>query len=98
MILAIQRAYYLRAMNPSDLETLEALADELDLNRALFLSDLRSAETELEFQRQIALTRSSPIRGFPGLALENSGQFRSVCLDYKNHETTLQHLQSLTAS
>ena len=42
MIFAIQRAYYLRAMNPSDLETLEALADELDLNRALFQSDLRS--------------------------------------------------------
>ncbi len=98
MIFAIQRAYYLRAMNPSDLETLEALADELDLNRALFQSDLRSAETELEFQRQIALTRSSPIRGFPALALEDSGQLRSVCLDYKSHETTLQHLQALTAS
>ncbi len=98
MIFAIQRAYYLRAMNPSDLETLEALADELDLNRALFQSDLRSAETELEFQRQITLARNSPIRGFPALALEDSGQFRSVCLDYKSHETTLQHLRTLTAS
>ncbi len=98
MIFAIQRAYYLRAMNPSDLESLVALADELDLDRALFQSDLRSAETELEFQRQIALTRSSPIRGFPALALEDSGQFTSVCLDYKSHETTLQLLQTLTAS
>ena len=98
MIFAIQRAYYLRAMNPSELETLEALADELDLDRALFESDLRSAETELEFQRQIALARSSPIRGFPALALDDDDQLRLVGLDYKSHEMTLQHLQTLTES
>ena len=98
MIFAIQRAYYLRAMNPSDLETLEALAEELDLDPTLFQTDLRSAETELEFQRQIAFTRSSPVRGFPALALEGGDQLRSVHLDYRSHESTLQHLQTLTES
>jgi putative protein-disulfide isomerase len=32
MIDAIQQAYYLRAMNPSDLETLETLAEEINLD------------------------------------------------------------------
>ena len=98
MIFAIQRAYYLRAMNPSDLEILEALAEELDLDPTLFQIDLRSAETELEFQGQIAFTRSSPVRGFPALALDDGDHVRSVCLDYKSHETTLQHLHTLTES
>ena len=44
MIDAIQRAYYLRAMNPSDLETLEALAEELGLDAERFAAEIRSAE------------------------------------------------------
>lgn len=98
MILAIQRAYYLRAMNPSDLETLEALANELNLDSAHFKSDLRSVETESELQRQIALTRASPVRGFPGLALATGGKLAAVRLDYRDHNTTLQHLEALIIS
>ena len=45
MIDAIQQAYYLRAMNPSDNSTLINLAEELGLNRHQFAADLRSPET-----------------------------------------------------
>ena len=92
MILAIQQAYYSRAMNPSDTETLETLAEELNLDSDRFVADLRSPDTEAELQRQLAFTRRSPINGFPGLALGNGDQLTSVRLDYKDHTETLKHL------
>ena len=96
MILAIQEAYYLRAMNPSDTNTLELLGDELKLEPDRFRSDLHSHETRSQLQRQVAFTRSSPISGFPSLALGNGEQLTAVRLDYKDHEETLKHLATLT--
>ena len=95
MILAIQEAYYLRAMNPSDTEMLEVLASELNLDLDRFNSDLHSLETESELQRQVAFARSSPISGFPALAICIGDQLTPVRLDYKDHKETLQHLQAL---
>ena len=92
MILAIQQAYYSRAMNPSDTETLETLAEELNLDSNRFVADLHSPDTEAELQRQLAFTRRSPITGFPGLALGNDDQLTPVRLDYKDHTETLKHL------
>ena len=96
MILAIQEAYYLRAMNPSDTETLEALAAEMNLDSDRFRSDLNSQETESELQRQVAFARRSPIAGFPSLALRTDENLIPVPLNYRDHEETLQHLDALT--
>jgi len=95
MTLAIQEAYYLRAMNPSDTNTLELLAIELKLDSRRFRSDLHSHETESELQRQVAFARSSPINGLPSLALGSGEQLTAVRLDYKDHEETLKHLAML---
>lgn len=92
MILAIQEAYYLRAMNPSDTDTLEALAGELKLNASRFRADLGSADTEAELQRQLAFTRRSPINGLPALALGRGDQLTLLRLNYKDHTETLEHL------
>lgn len=68
---AIQRAYYLEARNPSDLETLREIAGEirppLDLER--FARDLESQETEWNFQRDLSWSQRRGIRGFPTLLL-----------------------------
>ena len=95
MTLAIQEAYYLRAMNPSNTNTLELLAVEIKLDSHRFRSDLHSHETESELQRQIAFARSSPIKGFPSLALGSGEQLTAVHLDYKDYEETLKHLAML---
>jgi putative protein-disulfide isomerase len=95
MILAIQEAYYLRAMNPSDVETLVTLAKELLLNEEEFVQDIKSTETEEEFQRQLDFTRRSPISGFPSLAIEVNDQLVPVVQDYKSHNKTLQHIATL---
>lgn len=92
MIDAIQRAYYLRAMNPSDNTTLITLAGELGLDSERFTSDLSSAATEKKLQDDISCTRSSPIQGFPSLALELDGQKVAIVQDYNSHQRSLDDI------
>ena len=89
MIEAIQRAYYLRAMNPSDISTLTTLAKEIGLDEPKFEQDINSPNTELELQRQIQFVRNSPCRGFPGLLLKLNGKLFSIEVDYLNAQNTL---------
>ena len=95
MILAIQTAYYLQASNPSDLDTLQRLAEKLDLDAALFEKDIRSPEIEEELQRQLGFTRRAQVSGFPSLALEVAGQLAPLTVDYKSYEKTLQEIEQL---
>jgi putative protein-disulfide isomerase len=95
MINAIQHAYYLRAMNPSDVSTLEALADELQLNAGQFAGDIRSPRLETELQRQIRCARQAPIQGFPSLVLERDDKLIPVQLDYHHAQITLDQLKQL---
>jgi putative protein-disulfide isomerase len=97
MTAAIQQAYYLRAMNPSDIETLVTLAEELHLDTQKFAQDLESKWLEQEFERQLEFTRRSPTSGFPSLAIDLDGQLTAVVQDYRSHITTLEHITSLLA-
>lgn len=94
MIEAIQRAYYLRAMNPSEPETLADLADELGLDREQFESDLGSAETETEFRRQLLLRAELYVRSFPSLVLEHASGRSLIKHDYHDFRATLGQIQS----
>lgn len=82
MIDAVQRAYYLRALNPSDVSVLIQLAAELGLDHSRFERDLLSAETQAEFERQMKLARSLPIDGFPSLVLSMDDQVLKIEVDY----------------
>ncbi len=97
MIDAIQRAYYLRAMNPSVLPTVQLLAEELRLNTRQFAADISSTGVDQELQRQVRFARQSPISGFPSLALELHGELLPVKLDYESEKVTLDHLKELCA-
>jgi len=97
MILAIQKAYYLRAMNPSDNETLVLLADELQLDARKFAADMISNGLEQELRRQLDFARRSPISGYPSLVIELNGQLTPVTQDYTSHEKTLEHIALLVA-
>lgn len=95
MIDAIQRAYYLRAMNPSDLDTLEMLAGELGLDTDRFATDLRSPAIEAKLQRKVGFARRSPIDGFPSLVLKTGAQTTAVARDYRDCQPTLDHIDEL---
>ena len=96
MILSIQKAYYLRAMNPSDEDTLVMLADELGMDSHRFRSNLLSEETNRELQAQISRARSWQVPGLPSLMLEIDDSVRHVPLDYRDHQVTLTALHAMT--
>ncbi len=95
MILAIQRAYYLQARNPSDISTLVDLAVELGLDRARFAAELSGDAVAGLLHDDLALARSAPINGFPGLALQTAAGLQPVQIDYIDAAPMLAQIQAL---
>ena len=95
MILAIQRAYYLNAQNPSNIDTLVDLAVELSLNSRLFRSALESEDTEKLFKRQRSLARYLEADGFPSLRLKLEDNVYPITVDYQDYRVSLDQIQSL---
>lgn len=93
MIEAIQRAYYLRAMNPSDVSTLIILAGELELDEKKFVDDISSLQTEQELQQQIQFVRDTPNRGFPSLLLKQNETLIPVEVNYRDAQATLATIE-----
>ncbi len=94
MIETIQRAYYQRALNPSDRSTLIALAGELGLDTERFGLLLDHPEIQAELARQIAMTRERGVSGFPTLMLETDGQWRPIVVDYHQSDVILRQLST----
>jgi putative protein-disulfide isomerase len=93
MIEAIQKAYYLRAMNPSDPLVLADLAGEIGLNRSKFMEDLVSEETEASLRTQLGLRDQLMVRSFPSLVLKHGSVFTRIAHDYQDDRTTLTAIQ-----
>ena len=89
MIDAIQRAYYLRAMNPSNDDTLLSLAGELGLDEDRFAQDLTDPKTHLALLREIKLARTMGVTTFPSLLLLLGNQRVQIPHDYHSPEPTL---------
>ena len=95
MILALQQAYYLRALNPSDQSTHRLLAQELHLDVDKFTRDLNSEALEQAFVEQLNFARSLPIQGFPSMVLQQGDRLHSIVLDYKNHRGALAQVKEV---
>lgn len=103
MIDAIQRAYYLRALNPSDSDILVRLAEELsqqspELDSEKFRRDLESPAIEQELQRQIALARALSHEGFPSIVLEHNGKRHSIVREYQDCDLVLADIQRILSN
>ena len=94
MIESIQNAYYLRALNPSDPLILASLADELGLDKGLFMKDFGSAQTEAELARQLLLRDRLRVRSFPSLVLEHYSAVIQIRHDYQDYRVSLAEIQS----
>jgi len=95
MIHAIQKAYYLRAMNPSDDKTLVTLAQELNLDTVRFSQDLNNPDTRRELHRQIQFSQQLGAQGFPSLFLKTGKQTHPVQLDYLSADVVLEDIHLL---
>lgn len=97
MILAIQQAYYLRAMNPSDDATLIQLAQELGLDVDQFAAELHSDATQQRLREQMQLAQGMPINGFPSLVLKTGLGQVAIALDYRSAAAILQAIDQMLA-
>jgi putative protein-disulfide isomerase len=95
MIDAIQHAYYLRAMNPSDNTILIKLAGELGLDVQQFSVDLVSMEIEEELEENFTLRRNLGVREFPSLVLAQEKHLDPVDVNYKSHLAMLEAICGL---
>ena len=97
MVEAIQKAYYLRAMNPSDYEVLVQLAEELGLRKARFEHDLLSSDTEQALYQDLDLRSQLGVRSFPSLVLAHGDNLSMIDHDYHKVEPTLARIDTCLA-
>ncbi len=84
MLTAIQHAYYLQAKNPSNLDTLQALAVDIGLDGYDFLQKLKSQSVDEQLMVEINKMRSLPINGFPALVLVKEQLLIPIPIDYQD--------------
>lgn len=98
MIAAIQRAYYLQARNPSDRDTLIALAGELGLSGSAFAALLDAADTQDTLAAEIGTARRLGADSFPSLRLAVGGRVWPIAVDYTDPSTMRDAVHALTGS
>lgn len=92
MTRAIQVAYYTRALNPSEDETLIGLAAELGLDTTRFALDLKAPDVQEELEAEIALTRSLDVESFPSLVMETGTGPHPIAVDYLDSTPMLERI------
>ena len=93
MTYAIQRAYYLQARNPSDEQTLVALADEINLNVKQFHEDLLSDRINQQLLAEITKARQLQLDSFPGLLLVKGNQHKRIEHNYRHADGVLDQIK-----
>jgi len=93
MLLAIQRAYYLQAKNPSNDDVLIECAKSIGLDEVVFSESLEQAGTQQALLTELSYVRSIGVSSFPSLVLEQEGQLKLLNHDYKDPEILLKQLR-----
>lgn len=92
---AIQQAYYLQARNPSDQQTLIALAGEIGLDKNQFSIDLSSEQSNDLLSQEIATVRSLQLNSFPGFLFADEQTKQHIEPDYHSATTVLATIKRL---
>ncbi|SIS89822.1 DsbA family protein [Neptunomonas antarctica] len=97
MAKAIQQAYYLVAKNPSDRETLIALAETLNINTTEFSALLDAPSTQQQFDDNLMLSRQLDVSGFPALRLLNQDKAIRISDGYSGPDAIIERLHAAIA-
>lgn len=97
MLEAIQRAYYREAKNPSDSDTLIALAETVGLNVQTFAQALNAAQTQQALAEEIHFARSIGGEHFPSLFFTQGEEVWPVPIDYRDATPSLAVIAKLLA-
>jgi len=95
MIEAIQEAYYLKAMNPSDSSTLVHLAKQIGMDEVKFEKDLHSQKIEEDLYNELNFRRSLHVRGFPSLVLKYKKETYPINIKFGNHKDMLAQIEDM---
>ena len=96
MTKAIQRAYYQQARNPSDDSVLIELAEEIDLNKDLFVHDLHSSNINQLLLNEISQSRSMYVESYPSLLFSRAGKEYLINIDYNDYRVMYQQIVNLS--
>lgn len=95
MTTRIQRAYFIEARNPSDNETLIALAEGIGLDAERFASDLVDDTTQQKLLAEIRTARELGIDSFPSLAVVSGDNLAHIGLNYTDADAMLDQIEGL---
>ena len=92
MTLAIQKAYYLQARNPSDYETLIELAGEIGADKTKFSKDVASSEIDKILKEEIQQSKSLELKSLPSLVFVNGEKKIKIEPDYLDAKAMLDKI------
>ena len=99
MIEAIQQAYYLKAQNPSDNDTLVRLSAEVGCDPERFAIQIDSDEIHADLRENIRFAQRLGARGFPSLILLTSkNELRHIPVDYNSTINLLDQIAANAAA
>ena len=98
MIDAIQEAYYQKAQNPSDENTLINLAMNLGMDKIKFKDNLRSEKIEQLFQENLEKRRKLKVFSFPSLVLQYKKELYPINIEYNNVEKIVKQIENLSSN
>ena len=96
MINAIQEAYYLKALNPSDASILVNLAKQIGMDEKKFEEDLKSQKIEEDLQNELNFRRSLNVRSFPSLILKYKKELYPINIKYNDYKSMLTQITNMT--
>ncbi|MFK7793837.1 MAG: DsbA family protein [Gammaproteobacteria bacterium] len=89
----IQQAYYLQAKNPSDNQTLIALAQNIGLDTDQFNQDLISTDTHQALAHELNTAQSLQLNSFPSFLLTDGERGLHINPDYTQADVILEKIQ-----
>lgn len=98
MINAIQKAYYLEAKNPSDIETLLNLANDLQLDFEKFKNDLLEGKGQTLLNNDLEKRRKLKVFSFPTLILQYKKELYPIQIEFSNTKKMLNQIENLSSN
>lgn len=98
MTTAIQKAYYQEAKNPSDIDTLVQISEDIGLSTAQFKEDLLSDTVDKILISEIQQSRTIGVNSYPSFVLESDGGFAAIPLDYNDPYNMLEIINAIAQS
>ncbi|NVK73507.1 DsbA family protein [Marinomonas sp. CT5] len=89
----IQEAYYLKAKNPSNLNTLIECAESIGMNADGFEKAMQHVKNQGLLEEEVEQARHLGLNSFPSLALLIGDKLTPIPLDYKDHSSMLRAIK-----